>query len=647
MGIRRLREWWPLGVVAGFAVIAGWLLYLLFRSWGRDDLLSYSAFALAVVVLVVGWLARAWRKTKAFKSPEVLGQAADRLATVVQAQWRAEAEKSGLTGAGPVRVTWGRRYRPMVGMVTVAAESHRFGPLPGLTLSGEADLTAGEITDLYALYGGLGSGRLVITGPPGSGKTSAAVLLVLDALRHRDGLPADQRSQVPVPVLFTTYGWDPRRQSAVHWLVEKLQDTYPLLGTRAGAAAAAALLDSARITVILDGLDEISPELRPVALQALSRQATFRLVILSRTGEIAAAAVGQDLLQGAAVVELNPVGPADAASYLERSQLYPAPAGWHELTTRIRAFPNSPLSRALDSPLALTLVRDTYQAEGTLSGLLELCDALDGLPADQAAEAITGHLLDQVLPAAYASRPGQPPPPYDLPTAQRTLIKIAVQMNKEGTRDLNWWRIPSWAPRAPRALASAGVPGLVSGVLFWLAVRPESGLVSALMFGLGAGLAAGLLFGFAAMGGDRPRSLGHNRPGIALTRESYSILLAGVPVAGLVAGLWLLHTLMAGRLMGTTLIENLALLALALPAGIASGFYAVLAVSYDSGSSINPTDVTPQKPKLRAPGRAHAGACGRARVRARFLAPVRACGRACGRARVRGYVRPHGRPGRH
>jgi len=50
-------------------------------------------------------------------------------------------------------------------------------------------LAAGDLGDLHSVYGGLGSGRLVIAGPPGSGKTGAAVLLLLAALRRRAQAP--------------------------------------------------------------------------------------------------------------------------------------------------------------------------------------------------------------------------------------------------------------------------------------------------------------------------------------------------------------------------------------------------------------------------------------------------------------------------
>ncbi len=129
----------------------------------------------------------------------------------------------------------------------------------------------------------------MIAGAPGSGKSSAAVLLVLAALKHRDQVRAEDRAKVPVPVLFTAQDWDPRRQPVKEWLTGRLQQTYPLFAGRTGAANAGGLIDAGKLTVILDGLDEIAEELRPVALQALD-QASFRVVVLSRTAEMASAA---------------------------------------------------------------------------------------------------------------------------------------------------------------------------------------------------------------------------------------------------------------------------------------------------------------------------------------------------------------------
>jgi len=138
----------------------------------------------------------------------------------------------------------------------------------------------------------------VIAGAPGSGKSGAAVLLLLAALKHRGRVPAQDKPEVPVPVLVTAQDWDPRRQPVAAWLTRQLQETYPQFTGAAGAATAAAMIAAGKIAVIIDGLDEITADLRPVALQALSRQASFRVVVLSRTAEMASAASHQGVLQG-------------------------------------------------------------------------------------------------------------------------------------------------------------------------------------------------------------------------------------------------------------------------------------------------------------------------------------------------------------
>jgi hypothetical protein len=170
-------------------------------------------------------------------------------------------------------------------------------------------------------------------------------------------------------------------------------------------ADGAQLVRAGRVAVILDGLDEIAEELRPAALQALSQQAVFRVVVLARSAEMAAAAK-YGLLEGAVALELQDIDPPAAADYLTRVQLDPAPLGWRELTSRLRE-------------------------------LLDFCDAdRHGVPQED----IEDHLLDRVLPAAYTSRPGEPPPRYDLQAAQHALRYIAARMNQDGTRDLAWWR---------------------------------------------------------------------------------------------------------------------------------------------------------------------------------------------------------------
>jgi hypothetical protein len=193
-------------MVAVIVLIALWLLYAVWRSPHRSDLATYGAFAVAMVALVVGWIAWAWRRGRpgvAATDAQDLDRVADLLAEAVRRQWDLAAGERGLAGTDPIAVSWARPSLPVAGPAAAAAGSLRFEPLPGLAPTGEAQLAAGQIADLHSVYGGLRSGRLVIAGPPGSGKSGAAVLLVLAALKHREQLPATNRPKVPVPVLLT------------------------------------------------------------------------------------------------------------------------------------------------------------------------------------------------------------------------------------------------------------------------------------------------------------------------------------------------------------------------------------------------------------------------------------------------------------
>jgi hypothetical protein len=438
--------------------------------------------------------------------------------------------------------------------------------LPGLDAVGKQQLRAGRVSELHEVYAGLGSGRLVIAGGPGAGKSGAAVLLILAALRYRRSVPEEVRPKVPVPVMFTLHGWDPGAQRTRDWLAERLWQAYPLFAGSQGAGTARTMLDEGRIAVILDGLDEIPQDLRPAVLEALSRQATFRLVLLTRSAEMTDAAA-RAVLQGAAAIELQDIDPGTAADYLIRTQLDPPPHGWQELTSRLRREPGSPLAQALNNPLMLTLVRDTYRAADDIRELLGLLNTA-GQPASS--EDITGHLLDRVLPAAYTSQPGDPPSRYDLATAERALRRIAIRMNEDGTRDLQWWRVPAWSRAAPRVivtwLGAVLVAGLVAGLAVGIPYGPSYGSLAAVELGLLAGTVAGLTFGRGKkipkrMAPLRWRQLFRRRPlltgflaGLAVGILTWRVIfqVPQGPEAGIVAGVvvgflaWLAAGFLAG-----------------------------------------------------------------------------------------------------
>jgi hypothetical protein len=169
-------------------------------------------------------------------------------------------------------VHWERSSRPLAGPGSAAVESRQFPPLPGLSSALRRQLRGRRVKDLHAIYGGLGPGRLVIIGEPGSGKTGTAVLLVLAALEHRHQVSSQDWQLAPVPVMFTLHGWDPSTQRVRDWLAARLQETYPLFAGRGGKAEAAELVKAGRVAAFLDGLDEIAEDLRPVTLRAPADQ---------------------------------------------------------------------------------------------------------------------------------------------------------------------------------------------------------------------------------------------------------------------------------------------------------------------------------------------------------------------------------------
>jgi len=99
------------------------------------------------------------------------------------------------------------------------------------------------------------TGRLVVLGEPGSGKTVLVLRLVLDLLGRR-------RSGDPVPVLVSAASWDPTVSGPYGWLAGQLALSYPSLAGTADPGSVSRrfrmLIDSGLIVPVLDGLDEIT-----------------------------------------------------------------------------------------------------------------------------------------------------------------------------------------------------------------------------------------------------------------------------------------------------------------------------------------------------------------------------------------------------
>ena len=399
-----------------------------------------------------------------------LEEIADLLADAMRKQWLSAANDRGLLEPAPLPMRWRRSSVPVAGAVSEATrvrdDGLSFPPLPGMNRPAAGGLREGGREGLLKVYAGLPSGRLVIIGDPGSGKSSAAVHLLLDALNHRDQVAQDDRPHVPVPVMFPLTGWDPMATSVADWLTGKLSEI-PLLRGRRGRQLGRRLLDEGRISVFLDGLDEMPEPARFRALQALSKQATFRLVVTLRTDDLVVAAK-RYALTSAAAVELQPLSPKATAKYLLRPVTDPVPRPWQAVADALTDQPDSPIAGALTSPLDVTLLRDIYAPGLAVSGLGAVDELLD-TDRFPDASSITRHLLGHAVPAAYAPHPGTRLAPYAQDTPRRTLALIAGYLNERGAGDLAWWTVAAWLPGPLRVLISCVAAMLLSGLCLGLA----------------------------------------------------------------------------------------------------------------------------------------------------------------------------------
>jgi hypothetical protein len=537
MGRGSVRGWWFIGL--GLVLVGGPVLWVYcLPPASRRDAVSYGQFVLAVVGLVIAVLG--WFQSIRPTGPRPVGMLADLLALEVGRQWRQEAAERILVRPAPIPVSWSLRnlVRGTVeAAVGTTGMAPTFPPLPGQTrVTMDQLLAGGGRGELFSVYAGIASGQMVVVGAPGAGKSGTAIMLLLDALNHRDSVDEEDRARVPVPVLLTAHGWDPTSCRPVQdWLAARLAADYSPFQHRGGQVEAASLVATGAVALVLDGLDEMDAAWRPAALRALNC-ASFRVVVLTRSQEMIQA-TGAAYLVEAVAVQLHDVAGSQAADYLQRARTEPPPLGWAQLLAHLREHPDSALTRALSTPLTLTLVRDTYRPGDDIS---ELRDDTRFHTAD----AIRQHLITRVLPAAYTPRPGRPKPRYSLAQAEQALAFLARQMNQDHTRDLVWWHIPGWAPTRARILASMVAGGLLGGLLGGLAYgltavvgvmygdRLWTELGNASLLGLAFGLGFGLPVGLAYGRGDREPKRIRNWRSISLR----SVLTTGL-ATGLVAGL--------------------------------------------------------------------------------------------------------------
>lgn len=470
------------------------------------------------------------------EAPAGLADVARELATEVRRRWRREEAQRRVHDPFPLPVRW----KPAPAGLTDRAENiQRLGP--GETPR-EVDLN-GDLRRVADVYLRIPSGRLVILGRAGSGKSILTIRFTLDLLET----PAEHGR---VPVIFSIGSWDPTTTALRDWLIGLLLRDHPHLARRGprGTTLAAALVDADLILPVLDGFDEIAEGLRCEALEALNATST-PLVLTSRRAEYAEAVrAAHTPLVWAGGIELTDLTLDDLADYLPRTirttrtippdkntkntkntknekngedgedQSADVTTGvpattWDTVLAELRTRQTEAganLATVLTTPLMVILARTLY-SETPGRDPAELLDATR-FPEVKSLE---DHLLSGFVPAVYRHRAPerdaagrQPKAPYGDPArAEHWLGHLAhhlVRLDRD-RHDLAWWQLGDSLSRPTRTLVVVLATALSITLADWLVGLLLTPLAfgELLLQGTLMGPAAGLAFGSVYAMADR------------------------------------------------------------------------------------------------------------------------------------------------
>ena len=400
-------------------------------------------------------------------------QALDELAAALLIQWSDEARTRRLQDPWPLPVKWRAADPALVDHVGVVLGTPGFANMvgdPTTWLSGQIS----EAVDAYEL---LPNKRLVIIGAPGSGKSVFAMVLTLTLLERRS-------PGAPVPVLFAVASWDPSRSALQDWMIDYLDENVEFSGSErwSGRSIAESIVHGGRILPILDGLDEMPPEMRLLAIQHINRalQAAQPIILTCRSEEYRHAVDNGDVLTFAAVVELEPLDLQATISYLRQTTPTGRVRHWDPVFARMTVEPDGVLATVLRAPLMVSLARAIY---GDNPG--DPSELLHQRFEDRAV--LEDHLLDRLIPATYWDSPSRSSVgglhwrPGDV---MSWLVYLARYVDTQSRPDLAWWQLELAVPRVIRRLPASVAVGVLMGLVFGPVAGLGSGLLVAVVSGI-------------------------------------------------------------------------------------------------------------------------------------------------------------------
>jgi hypothetical protein len=401
---------------------------------------------------------------------------ADSIANEVIARWKDEIKARSLEPSDLINVRW-RGDTEMKG--------HQ------VDLGGSVSGIVNQVTGMVDRFLALRSQRLILVGPPGSGKTALAIVMMLDLLSRRP--PGG-----PVPIMLSLSSWDPHRPMRL-WMKRRIVSEYmpktdddQLLSDSVDR-----LIQHDLIIPILDGLDELTEPMRKMALESINKVIpTQALILTCRREEYRNIVMQAGPLTSASVSTALPVAPEAVSSYLMKPRGARDPRTWSPIVDSIFQGSNLAVIGSLSNPFLLSLLTVTYGDPD--KNPTEILDKTR-FPTPSSIE---NHLLEGLL-EVYRKRmllslDGRS---WDPDKATRWLTNLARHLSRSSLYDIQLWQLPKAISRTSRIII-ATVSALAGAVIAGLARSLVVGMVG----GLFAGLLAGALISLIPHGRGGPKT---------------------------------------------------------------------------------------------------------------------------------------------
>ena len=345
--------------------------------------------------------------------------------------------------------------------------------------------------DISASYVKLATGRLVVLGRAGSGKSILVQRLALGLLGDPDVM--EYSDSAPIPVIFNMTSWS-SDLALDDWLIGQLVSLR--YGSFLSVDVARELVQDRWILPIFDGFDEIGPKFRIRFLGNLNMDFGRPMVLTSRNEEYEAAVQGGEkngrVLSKAAVIELVDLVPSvsldflQALSYRTVDKVAGKPVSvWKSIADEIEkpspAAPAASLARVLKTPLMVALAAAVYEEDNPVELLEERFSSVG---------VIEDHLLESFVPAIYKGTVENPSRwrPDTAAHAFRYLAghlehraNSAYQLEGDSRRqDIAWWQLGNiamslWKRSLLCGLASGLVLAIANGIVTSAAVLGADG----------------------------------------------------------------------------------------------------------------------------------------------------------------------------